>query len=272
MAKVAAPPSATVELIDVTPELAREWLGFNVHNRRLRSRMVNTFASDMRAGDWQFNGETIKFAKDGTLLDGQHRLAAIAESGATVKVLVIRNLPRTAQDTVDGGARRQFADVLQLRGERSALALAALVRKVTLWEAGARRRGDYVPTNAQMLQTLDKHPDLRDIALGALRISHGCGLPGSVIGLGMWLFGQIDVSDSEAFFERLYDGQNLARGHPVYELRKATDQRSIRGERSTIFLTAIMIKAWNAYRDGDKVWYLRFRSGGANPETYPEPR
>jgi hypothetical protein len=38
-----------------------------------------------------------------------------------------------------------------------------------------------------------------------------------------------------------------------------------------MFLTAIMIKAWNAYRRGDSIGLLSFKSGGAKPERFPEP-
>lgn len=264
-----------VELVNITPELAREWLGYNTHNRPLRDRVVRAYASDMVGGDWRWNGEAIKFAHDGTLLDGQHRLAAITEAGATVSMLVVRGLPRETQETMDGGAKRKFADVLTLRGEVSATHLAATIRAVALWEGGHRGKGggNFAPTNAQLLQTLEKHPHLRDIVRESIRVAAGCGLPGSVVGLCWWLFEQIDAEDCEYFFARLGDGQGLVRGDAIYELRRTVEQsRSVRGERSVTYLTAITIKAWNAYRDGNPVGLLRFRPGGANPERFPEPR
>lgn len=32
----------------------------------------------------------------------------------------------------------------------------------------------------------------------------------------------------------------------------------------------VMIKAWNAYREGRSVGLIRFKSGGAKPEAFPE--
>lgn len=263
-----------IEVAEVTPELAHEWLGFNTHNRHLRQRVVLAYAADMTEGNWRWNGESVKFAEDGTLLDGQHRLAAIAESGVTMRMLIVRGLPDHAQETLDAGAKRKFYDVLKLRGEPAATTLAALARRVTLWEAGFRSTGSgtYAPTNAQLLQTLEKYPALRQIALEANRIALHCGLPASIIGLGWWLFSALDEDDAAFFFGRLADGQNLLRGDPVYELRRTVEQsRGVRGERSEKYLTAIMIKSWNAYRDGSKVGLLRYRPGGANPEKFPEP-
>lgn len=262
-----------VEVIEITPNLARQWLGFNTHNRKLRQRVVAAYAADMRAGDWQWNGESIKFAADGTLLDGQHRLAAIAEAEATVKMLTVRGLPNHTQDTVDGGAKRKFSDVLTLRGERAAVPLASITRRVAMWEAGARKDSSaFAPTNAQMLQTLEKYPDLRRIALEAQRVARLCTLPASIIGQCWWLFDQINSEDADFFFARLADGQNLAKGDAIYELlRTIRESRSVRGERSTTFLAAVTIKAWNAYRDGAKINLLRYRPGGSNPERFPEP-
>lgn len=266
-----------VERVVITPELAREWLGYNTHNRRLRALTVQQYASDIKSGDWQWNGESIKFAEDGTLLDGQHRLAAIVEAETAVTMLVVRGLPSETQDTVDGGVKRKFSDVLQLRGEPMYMTLAALVRKAAIWEAGGRKSiqgggGAYPITNAVLVKFLEKNPDLRDAARYAGNANPRCFLPVSICALGFWLFSRIDAEDAEHFFARLHDGQNMAKGDPVYELRRVMETtKSMRGERSTTFITAITIKAWNAYRDGKTVMLLTFRPGGAKPEQFPEP-
>lgn len=263
----------SVELVDVTPEIAHDWLGHNTHNRRLRWRTVDAYASDMAGGDWQWNGESVKFATDGTLLDGQHRLAAVVKAAVTVPMLVVRGLQMETQDTVDGGVKRSFSDVLHLRGEINWVTLSAVVRRVALWEIGARFNSNVAPTTAYLLQTLEKYPHLRNIAQEAAKVSRGCALRPGTIGLCVWLFDQIDSSDCDFFFARLHDGQNMAKGDPIYELRRTAEGlRTARGARSESYMTAITIKAWNAYRDGSKVALLRFKPGGASPEKFPEPR
>ena len=97
-------------------------------------------------------------------------------------------------------------------------------------------------------------------------------MPPSVAGLTYWLFTNIDVEDTEAFFARLIDGQDMSKGDPIYELRKALlNSRNVRGERSTSYLVAITIKAWNKWRDGEKIDLLSYRRGGSSPEAFPEP-
>jgi hypothetical protein len=262
-----------VEKILVTPQLARQWMESNTHNRRLREGMVAAYAADMAAGAWQWNGDSIKFAADGALLDGQHRLAAVIRAEKTVLMLVVRGLAREAQDTVDGGAKRKFSDILQLHGETNAVTLAAVARKVVLWESGVRMHaGSHTPTTAQLQQVIEKYPELRHAASVGNHTALGCGLPASIAALGYWLFTSIDADDAEFFFARLADGQHLGGQHPIYQLRKAiANSREVRGRRSTGFLAALMIKAWNLYRDGREAAFLYFRPGGAKPEPFPEP-
>jgi hypothetical protein len=269
---VATPPP-DIEVVNVTPELAGEWLAQNTHNRNLRSRVVDIYAMDMATGDWRWTGDSIKFANDGTLLDGQHRLHAIVQADLTVPMLVVRGLDNEAQDNVDGGVLRKFQDVLKLRGEQNNISLAALVRKVAAWEGGQRRRLDSKGlSTAVLLRTLEAHPELRELVQPAARVAYGCGLPASLIGLAWWVFAQIDEEDANTFMERLYDGQGISRGEPVYELRRTLEStKDVRGERSQTYLLAITIKAWNAYREGRTVSLFKWKPGGAKPEKFPEP-
>lgn len=78
------------ELMKITPEIARQYLERNTANYRALSNVkVKSYAEDMRNGRWETNGEAIVFSKDGTLKNGQHRLHAIIESGATIELLVV---------------------------------------------------------------------------------------------------------------------------------------------------------------------------------------
>lgn len=266
-----------VTVVDVTPAIAAEWLARNDHNRNLREWTAQTYATDMANGDWRWTGETIKFAADGTLIDGQHRLRGVIIADVTVPMLVVGGLKHEAQEDVDRGLPRKFSDVLQLRGEISSAALAALIRRVHGWNAGQRKSignaggGHY--TVAQMLRTLDAHPELRDIVRDAHRVANHCDLPGSVVGIAWWVFDQIDSEDAAFFFERLADGQAGVKGDPIYELRRMLHNlmKNVRGERSQSYLLAVTIKAWNAYRRGDQVGVLRWLPGGAKPEAFPEP-
>lgn len=276
-------PTYNVE--DIDPHTAKEMLGGNTHNRNLRRRVVDAYVSDMQAGVWQENGESIKISADGTIVDGQHRLHAIVESGATQRMLVVRGLPMSAQDVVDTGAKRTFADVLKLHGETNYNTIAAVTRRVDIWLRGIRttKSSRYVSTNTQLLATLQAHPDIRTSSDVAVLVRSRVPISGSILGTCHWLFTHLDIEDDEAaaqlnedittFFERLSDGAELPANSPIYVLRRtAIDNRNSKSNLNEDVMTAYVIKAWNAYRDGRTMGFLRYRPGGANPEPFPEPK
>ena len=60
--------------LDITPDMAAQMLERNTMNRNISQLNVTRYANDMASGAWEQNGETIKIAEDGTILDGQHPL------------------------------------------------------------------------------------------------------------------------------------------------------------------------------------------------------
>jgi len=276
-------PMEMVHRINVTPVLAAKWLARNIHNRPLRERFAQAYAQDMLNGDWTWTADPIRFAGDidsGPLVDGQHRLRGVVIAGETnpdvsIPMLVVFGLEERAQEDIDRGLPRKFHDVLHLRGEHNASALAALIRRVHNWTQGNRRIQDtkFPYTSAQLLRTLDEHPELREMVVSARRVSESCAMPASIIGLAWWVCAEIDEGDANYFFERLGDGQALAKTDPVYELRRAVAAtKTIRGARNMTYLLAITIKAWNAFRAGQPIGQLRWAAGGAKPEAFPEPQ
>ena len=75
----------------ITPAIAKLMLERNTNNFRktINKDRVTSYANDMKSGKWQCNGESIVFAKDGTLKDGQHRLYAVIEAGVPVQMFVV---------------------------------------------------------------------------------------------------------------------------------------------------------------------------------------
>lgn len=269
------PPSLDITVELISPEVAHKYLGYNTHNRKLRTRTIAAYAADMRDGRWEQNGDSIKFNRSGSLDDGQHRLAAIIESETSVYMLVVRGLSMDAQDTIDGGISRKFADVLSLHGEKESTTLGAVVRSVYLWQSGIRTAfgggAGAAITTKQLLECLEQNPWIRDEMSLFRRLSSHAKLPASVSGALVFAFNQSDADDASFFFDRLTSDQGHRGGEPAYELRKlllaSTD---VRGTRSLRYLAAVTIKAWNKYRLGESCYQLRFRTGGANPESFPE--
>ena len=250
---LADPAGPTAVVVDVTPDVARVWLRNNTHNRRLRERAVQDYARDMAAGHWNLNGEAIKFAADGTVLDGQHRLRAVVAADVTVQMLVVVGLDPAAQETMDTGRKRTTGDVMGLRGEHNAHTLAAILRRVWAWQQGDYKfAGNYAAINRECAQLLAEHPELRRSAEIAVRTRNAFPhIPQSSLGVAHHLFSTIEVDEAAWFFQRIADGAELPLGHPILALRsRVTSERldSVRMPESRHM--AYLIRTWNATREG----------------------
>lgn len=260
----------------VTPEGAAKILASNnVVNRKLREKAVAEMARDIRQGLFNgLNGETIKFGEDGQLKDGQHRLAAIVAANIPIELAVMYNVNNNSQITIDMGTRREYHDILHMRGEKDAITLAAIIKQVAARELGFSPSDGRRISFVQLDRIFERYPEIRTIAVEALRLYRQSKLfPQSVLGLCVWMFSQIDEEDASEFIARAVDGQSLEIGNPIYTLRKKlTILREHERAPSAKTVLAFTIIAWNAWRDGKELHMFRFRAGGSKPDALPEPR
>lgn len=259
----------------ITPNGAAKILASNNEvNRKLREKTVLMIARDIKDGSFNgLNGETIKFGEDGMLKDGQHRLAAIVESNTPTQVVVAYNVPNESQSTIDMGAKRNYADLLHMRGEINTPTLAAITKQVALREYGLGVTDGRMISYVQQDKILEKYPELRDITREVQNLHNYTNLlPQSVMGLCLFTFGKIDEEDASFFLARVADGQNLERGNPIYALRRRIEILKEGGNRPSIrMLLGCTIIAWNAWRDGKDIVLIKFKAGGYNPDPLPEP-
>jgi hypothetical protein len=101
-------------VLEVTPNIARDWLKSNTENRSIKSSKVDQYARDILSGNWQVTHQGIAFYNDGTLADGQHRLHAIIQSNTPIKTLVTMNLPKSTMSVLDVGKMREAHDIAKL--------------------------------------------------------------------------------------------------------------------------------------------------------------
>jgi hypothetical protein len=260
-----------MEVETISPEMAEEILVANRHNRNLRSARVAQLVEVMRRGEWILNGETIKIAADGTLLDGQHRLQAVVDSGVPIESLVMRGMPLEAQDTVDTGRRRRLADILAIEGHTDSHALGASLSMLHRFRTG--KRIDYshagAPSPKQALDLLAREPQIRDSVREARRVTKQIsGGPVGVFASLHCLFLEIDEEATQDFFDRLADGVGLAKDDPALHLRNQLIRS--RNERTYVqspsHVAALTIKAFNLRRAGRKIDLLSFKK----TEKFPE--
>lgn len=105
-----------IEVVRMTPYMAREILKNNTNNRNVKRERVNLYASDMEKGRWQLNGESIVIDANGNLKDGQHRLMAVVKSQCTVPMIVVSGVD-TDCNIYDRGSGRSVKDIMTITME-----------------------------------------------------------------------------------------------------------------------------------------------------------
>jgi hypothetical protein len=94
-----------VKFVRITPELTRRWLEkLDLHKHYSRKR-VDKFVEIIQRGLWCPSASMFHFADDGTLINGEHRLRAIVQSGITACGWVMTGLTKDAFHYVDTEVR-----------------------------------------------------------------------------------------------------------------------------------------------------------------------
>lgn len=263
----------TIEVIKVGPDLAAELLDGNVANRPLSMVRVDNLAAAMLRGEWKFNGDAIRIAASGRLLDGQHRLNAIVKSGVEIECILVRGLPDDTFDTIDTGRPRKASDILSIAGLKNSTVSAAaakmwLLYKVTGDPMHSNPRN--APTYAQILEFCREDKGLaRSIAQVNGRNAIRRLLSTQAIFCHM-AFSEWDKGAADAFFDELAKPP----GETPYKIVAMLREQLIEGlnaksrftPRFKIYLT---FKAFRHFCEGADIRFLRVHTEGKNVEAQP---
>lgn len=265
-----------VQLEEITPTKAEKILNeLNHNNRPIRPTVVDKYAKDMEQGNWKVTSDTIKFNGDGSLIDGQHRLAACVQAKVNFKTYVAHGIDSEAKEAIDTGQRRTFADVLAWKGETNANHLAAAIRHGYRWQNGfifGERFGAF--SHAEGLRWYSHNPSIRSTVGTALRLRNHLRIPMPATAALIHRINMIDAEQADAFIASLDIGEGLLKGDPVFALRTwLTNQMAkiAQTRPNADFYLAMLIKTWNFWALGDDdVSMITFKRGGTFKERMPQ--
>lgn len=146
----------------MNPVIAKKMLGQNQRNRPVNKIRVARYAEAMAAGEWdEENPEGCASAVDtnGDLLNAQHRLLAVVESGVMLNWVFFENVDPGARATWDRGAKRTSADFLAMSGVAPLGGhnkVAAVMRMVFFIDQGNYNTD---PSNLRLLETSNVYAD-----------------------------------------------------------------------------------------------------------------
>lgn len=244
----------TTQIIDITPELALEWLTdpkYKAANRTIRKTKVAQYVKAMRDGKWKITGEAIKFDKNGKLIDGQHRLNAVIDADVTVQSLVVSGLEPETQDFMDTGAARDAKDVLGIHGVRHASVAAAAGRLMYAWDVGRLNQGQQTPkaTNDEILDYVQKNPWLVELFGSQQADLRKVPMRGGNLLAALGLCYRLDADGAVEFLNKLANGVGLEEGDPILTLRDRLVKMTVNREsHSPYVMVSAVCRTFLAWR------------------------
>lgn len=258
----------------IGPDLAAKILdNANTSNRHFRPHRADEFAQIIRDGEWAVTHQGIAIDTAGTLQDGQHRLAAIRDTGSPQPLFVTVGMPPSNFTKVDTALLRTARDALGMRGETNVTLLAAVVRLIVMWDRYGdqmySRKGQKVSIDAIDRFTADHAEPLRAAVRKASAIRQEIKIIGSGLAAAIFLIGRAAGHDNphlDRFVDDLETGTHLDRTDPVYTLRRQI-LRPAPGRGNGYIILAQLIKCWNHRVRGNTPHAIVWRTIDAFPTT-----
>ena len=257
----------------VTPKKAQSYLDNRASNRPVSERYAQQLAGAMKAGEFEVNGETLKFDADKRMIDGQHRCRAGVISEKTFETFVTRGLNSSTFDTIDTGHKRTISHVFAKHGEENYALLAGAIGWLWRLKRGLLASGRAnVPRHAEAIAMLQEYPDIRNSIVWGHRCKKLANP--SIVAFLHYEFSYLDSAAADWFFGRLADGEDLKKTSRttsgVYVLReRLNDDKASKAKLPSIEIIKLIIKAWNATRKGKLIKNLSHRTTGDAPEPFP---
>lgn len=260
--------SRRVFIETITPDKARQYLATQFKNRKVRPTHVKAIARAMEQGRFIYCGDPIRLNTVGELVDGQHRLLACVQTGVHFDAVVITDVPVEAADVIDTGIKRSPGDILELQGFSDGTNIAAALRWLWRYENDTMVAYAIKPQMAELKEVWTRHPHLKEsLHVGAKMAKL---IIRSLAAALHCLFVERDARAGNIFFDSLLTGEGLYKGDAVYSLRSRLVRNTAdKAKLPPYEVAALTIKAFNAYRVGKKLKYLRWVTTGDAVEQFP---
>ncbi len=221
----------TVRYEFITPAFAAEMLAHNTNNRRVRRARVLAYASQMKSGAWHLTHQGVAIGHDGLLYDGQHRLMAVVESGASVWMLVVRGLAPSARAEIDTGDKRVVCDTIRIvDGITHSSQMTGACRVIALVSGDATHRTRAVPIDEHR-RIMDEYAD-GIAAIEAVFHSAVKNITRSPVLAALVFAYNADPDGVVSAAVDLRDGANLAAGDPILALRNSLSAAASRRDEA----------------------------------------
>lgn len=234
-----------LQIMTVSPELAKQWLASSGGNRPHRQRVIARYADDMKAGRWLLTGDPIGFNEDGALIQGHHRLTACVLAGVPFRTVVAFGLPNDSFMAMDMGTGRTPGDTIGLAvSPRNAVRVAAIARAAYALRGGFTLDTTKVQTipRRTLVEMVREEQDAFDEAIEVSWETHPMLIQTSV---GAVYMATTEKEAYRSFIHAVAEGAGLSVGAPALALRNWAAGLP-RAYRNTWVHTSAVINAFNS--------------------------
>lgn len=247
-------PQCDVDLEFITPRSAELLLKKNTNNRNLNKKHVDFLAHAMATKDYVFNGDPLRFDTNGTLLDGQHRLSAVVQSGEGQWFLVVRDLLNRAMNYIDvNSMTRRNSQVLSLNGVGCGIMVSSSLLLIKIYDNHKADTWRKI-SSGEAVEFVKNNPLIEEAAV-FVNSKKNWPIVQSVLCAFTFLCARDMGAIPETFLENLRTGQNLDAGDPLLALRNWAYGARAKGASfsdrpSRVTQLAKVIKTYNNWRLG----------------------
>lgn len=248
------------QFTSISPQVAHKFLESMVDNRPVKKRVVDGMVRAMKAGDFPFCADAVRFDDSGQLIDGEHRMRAIIESGTTHTMLVVYGLDPKSRMYMDQGVTRRPADQITLGLKRkNASKLAAVANILIRWEAAAHLTTNLKPTPNEVYRYVEENVGLLELAVHHQNeLVRGIGYGTAACAAVFVRAYAVDPIFTVRFFEGLTDGVDLVPTQPLHTLRQALITRPRKEHWQPLDTMYAMVRMFNAERRDETMAKLQF--------------
>jgi hypothetical protein len=251
-----------IELIDVDAALANKWLKRRARNRKVVEFHAKELMADMKEGNWVFNGIPLCFNQEDELIEGQHRLEAVAQTGITQTFVVIWGIEQAAFDTYDLHRRRSTVDYLSMDNIHYAPQLAAASRYLTQFVRHGNFYSKEPATHKEKMETIEKYPDLTNFVAAYAREKLPIKISPAILSTCHIIFKWKNAAAADEYMDGVVMGENIRKGDPRYAVRawiiaRPTGDIGWAQQHFSQRAGNVLIHGWNLWRTGETLTTIK---------------
>ena len=241
----------------ITPDIAENLLANNSINRPFNKANLAYLKNQLLSNQWKLTHQGIAISKNGNVLDGQHRLKIVVETGMSVEMLVTSDLEEDVFSVLDTGKRRDGSDVLSIDGATNTHCMSAGIKNHLLYNK-------FKETSWRLRAIVSNNEVLNEYQLDpwgwqwTTCLAHGHSLKGILLpgpfNCFLYLARQQGhkAEALEIFTKKINQGLDLSKGNPIHAFRNRCIVSTTKRRDSQQWL-ANYIKLFNHVARGDEI-------------------